>query len=284
MTAVLDAPEAALVRVRNKGYYKDPATGARYTSVTTILDRNVSKNGLVHWAGNMVARCAMDNLPYLVRCARSISDRIDAYEWLTRAHTRKKEERRKIGGAVHDLIESRILGTPLAPEIGENPEFVPYLKNFEAFVRDWKVTFTASEMIVGNPECMYAGTLDCLMTSPLLAEHLGVDPALEISEDTKTGGELDVKGVYPEAALQMAAYKHCTFAQTRAGRRVPMPPTADRGVVLHLRPEGYRVIPMDIGDQVFAAFLAFAGLDRTWTTGLSRKVIGAPLELNKGGN
>jgi hypothetical protein len=267
-----------LVRVRTKGYYKDIETGAKYTSVTTILDRNVAKH-LQHWAGNMVARCAMDNLPYLVKSSRNADERIDAYEWLKKAHERKKNERGDIGTAIHSLIEARILGTPLAPEVGENPEFLPYLRCFDDFVREWKVEFTASEMIVANATYGYGGTLDTLLRSALIAEALGVNPALDIAEDTKTGGELDVKGVYPEAALQMSAYAHAEFAQTRAGRRVKMPPVADCGVVLHLRPEGYRLIPMEIGAPTFEQFLALVRLDRNWTRGLSKQVVGPALNL-----
>lgn len=286
MTAVMDAPTPTaatpLVRVKNRGYYKDPATGERYTSVTTILDRNINKP-LAHWAANTVAKCAMDNLPYLTRSSRAIPDRIDAYDWLRGAAERTKEDRAGIGSAVHALIEHRVLGTPVPPEIGDDEDMAPYLTHFEAFVRDWRVTFTASEMIVGNRTHLYAGTLDYLLRSPLIADALGVPAHLEIAGDTKTGGELDVKGVYPEAALQMSAYGHAEFAQLRDGSRVPMPPVAQRGVVLHLRPEGYRLIEANVGDDVFAQFLAMRALDAAWTTDLSKRVIGRVVGRNNEG-
>jgi len=161
----------------------------------------------------------------------------------------------------------------------------PYLQHFEAFVRDWQVEFTASEMVVGNRTHLYAGTLDYLLRSPLIARELGVPAHLEIAGDTKTGGELDMKGVYPEAGLQMSAYAHCEFAQLRDGSRVPMPRVAPKGVVLHLRPEGYRLIEANVGDDVFAAFLDLRGIDARWTTDLSKRVIGRVLDLDTtGGN
>lgn len=285
MTALDERPVVAtaaapLVRVKSRGYYKDSATGDRYTSVTTILSRTIAKPALPPWAANTVAKCAMDNLPYLAKSSRVDADRIDAYDWLRGAADRKKDERADIGTAVHSLIENRILGTPLPPEVSQNPEMLPYLKHFEAFERDWKVTFTASEMIVGSTAHWYAGTLDWLLTSPLLAKRLGTDPALEILGDTKTGGELDVKGVYPEAALQGSAYGHADFAQLRDGSRVPMPPVAEMGIVLHLRPEGFRPIPMNIGRDTFAAFLRLRQLDATWVSGLSKHVISPALTLN----
>lgn len=288
MTAVDDRPatdvapeaHAPLVRVKKRGYYKDSKTGDRYASVTTIINRAIAKPALPPWAANTVARCAMDNLPYLARSSRTDADRIDAYDWLRAAADRKKEERADVGTAVHSLIENRILGTPLPPEVSQNPEMAPFLKHFEAFERDWQVTFTASEMIVGNTSHWYAGTLDFLLTSPRIAKKFGTDPALEIVGDTKTGGELDVKGVYPEAALQGSAYGHAEFAQLRDGSRVPMPPVAETGIVLHLRPEGFRPIPMNVGNDTFTAFLRYRQIDATWITGLSKHVIAPALILD----
>lgn len=284
MSAV-DGIATPLVRVKSKGYYRDPETGRKYTSVTTILNRSASKgDALTHWAGNTVARCAMDNLPYLVSASRDTAGLVEAYNWLKKAHERVKDERKKIGGAVHQMIEHRVLGTPMPAEIRQDPELAPFLAHFEQFVEQWQVTFTASEMVVLSVEHGYAGTLDYLFTSPLIARELGTDPKLEHCGDIKTGGELDertmagdLKGVYPEAALQEAAYSHAQFAQLRDGRRVPMPPVAEMGMVLHLRPEGYRVVPVRIDEATFAAFLSFARLDAQWTTGSAKTVIGQPL-------
>lgn len=274
------APHAPLVRVKSRGYYKDAQTGERYTSVTTIINRTIAKPALPPWAANTVARCAMDNLPYLAKSSRTDADRIDAYDWLRGAADRKKEERGDVGTAVHSLIENRILGTPLPPEVTRNEEMLPFLEHFATFERDWEVTFTASEMIVGSRSHWYAGTLDFLLTSPKIAKKLGTDPALEIVGDTKTGGELDMRGVYPEAALQGSAYAHADFAQLRDGSRVPMPPVADTGIVLHLRPEGFRPIPMNVGRDVFAAFLRYRQIDATWVTSLSKHTILPALTLD----
>lgn len=285
MTATLDTPTpitaAPLIRVKSRGYYKDPETGEKFTSVTTILDRNINKP-LAPWAANTVAKCAMDNLPYLSKSSRAIETRVDAYNWLRAAADRVKDERKEIGGHVHDLIGARVLGTPLPVEVRDNPQFAPYMRHFEAFVKDWRVEFTASEMVVLNRAHGYAGTLDYLLRSPLIARELGVPAHLQICGDSKTGGELDVKGVYPEAALQESAYGHAEFAQLRDGSRVPMPPVAAKGIVLHLRPEGYRVIETDIGDDVFAQFLALRDLHARWTTDLSKRAIGRVLDLHEG--
>jgi hypothetical protein len=204
--------------------------------------------------------------------------------WLKRAHVRKKDERGDVGTAVHKLVEAHVLGTPMPAELLTDSELSPFLDHFLTFVEEWQVTFEASEMVVGNVEEGYAGTLDYLLRSPLIAAalsaYLGVDvPASTVlMGDTKTGGELDVKGVYPEAALQMAAYRKARVAWLRDGSRVPMPAAFTTGVVLHLRPEGYRLIPVVCDDDVFAAFLVIKQAAE-WASGLSKTVIRPALTL-----
>lgn len=279
--------EARIPRRSTAGFYKDPATGAMLRSVTTILSQGSPKEALIHWAGNLVAETAMEYLPALIRASRDPAKRKQAYDWLRRAHTRKKDERADIGTAVHRLIEAHILREPVPADLADDPEMKPYIDNFEAFVRDWQVTFTASEMVVAHYEERYAGTLDYLLQSPLLAQALGCPPGMDIPGDTKTGGELDgktydgnVKGVYPEAGVQMAAYRKAPYGWLRNGTRVEMPPRHDVGIVLHLRPEGYRLYPVRCGDDVFDAFLSIRAVAE-FQTGPAKSVVGAALTVPK---
>lgn len=240
---------ARIPRRSRAGYYRCHVTGEYLRSVTTILGKGSPKEALVHWAGNLVAETALDSLPYLVRSSRRDEERQEAYDWLRRAHTRKKDERADLGSAVHSLIEAHVLGTPVPEEIEDDPELRPFLTHFHQFVEDFAVTFEASEMVVANYSESYAGTLDYLLRSPHIAGG-----AL-LMGDTKTGGELDVRGVYPEAGVQMAAYANAEYGWLRNGDRVPFPRDVhDVGVVLHLRPEGYRLIPVRCGAEVFDAF------------------------------
>lgn len=265
---------------RSQGWYRDPLDPAKVKlrSVTTILNQGYPKEALVFWAGNLTAHTALENLPYLVANSRKPEERREAYDWLRRAHTRTKDARADIGTAVHTVIEAHILGQPLPEEPLADEETAPYLENFLQFVDDWRVTFEASEMVVANPAEGYAGKLDYLMRSPLVAAALDVPADTLYMGDTKTGGELDVKGVYPEAGLQMSAYANAEVAWLRDGNKVPMPPVHTTGVVLHLRPEGYRLIPAACGPEVFAAFLHVrdvAEFERT----TAKTVIGGALSL-----
>jgi hypothetical protein len=278
---------AARIPKRSQGFYRDPETGDKLRSVTTILNQGVPKEALIFWAGNIVAECAIENLPHLVKASRSQQRRTDAYDWLRRAHTRKKDERADIGSAVHKLIEAHILEQPVPDELMDDPEMTPFLEHFWTAVADFDITFTASEMVVANPEDGWAGTLDYMLTSPIIASALGLPVDTQFMGDTKTGGELDEitsagypKGVYPEAGLQMSAYRKGAVCWLRDGQKVPMPATAEVGLVLHLRPQGYRIYPAGCGDEVYAKFL-HAKQVAEWTTALSKTVLGDPLTAPK---
>jgi hypothetical protein len=304
---------------QGNGYYADHLTGDRLRSVTTILSGGVPKPALIHWAGNMVADSAIENIPALAAASRSPEQLAEWRSYLTKAHTRKKDERAEIGSAVHAIIEARLLGTPLPASVKvgdeewalDGPELAPYIEQFHRFETEWAPTWTASEMVVANPVDGWAGTLDYLIAADgrigeaLRAMGYDVDPAGQIMGDTKTGGDVrrnaagevvlddqgralpkilgsgHVHGVYPEAGLQMSAYRKATVCWLRDGSRVPMPAAAEVGVVLHLRPEGFWLYPARCGELEYRYFRHAQMVDE-WSSRISsakadEPVIGAPL-------
>jgi hypothetical protein len=278
VTAVIAAPAQApqssphppLERFATKGYYQDQLTGERLRSVTTIIHQGVPNDALIYWAGNLTAEMALDNLEYLNEADEGGEDeRKRAYDWLRRAHTRKKETRADLGSVVHKLVEAETLGEPVSQELIEDPQWAPYIARFREFVRDFQVTFAASEMVVANYTHGYAGTLDDIFHSPLINDG---KPTLG---DVKSGGELGVKGVYPDAGLQMSGYRYAEYGWLRDGSRIPMPETHG-GVVLHLRPEGYWVVPVRCDEVMFGKFL-HAKEVAEFTSRIKKTVIGAPL-------
>lgn len=276
---------ARIPRRSTAGFYKDPATGDLLRSVTTILNQGSPKEALIHWAGKLVAETAMEHLPQLVRASRRPDTAKEMTDWLKRAHTRKKDEKAGLGSAVHNLIEAKVLGTPVPQQLLDDPEMRPYIANFEQFVADWQITFEASEMVVANYTDRWAGTLDYLLRSRPLAAALGAPPDAVIMGDTKTGGEAldertydgNIRGVYPEAGVQMSAYRRGEFGWLRDGTRVVLPRAFEVGVVLHLRPEGYRLYPMRCGDEVYQAFLHIRQVAE-FQTGPAKNIVGAALK------
>lgn len=299
---------------QSNGYYADNLTGDRLRSVTTILGGGVPKPGLVFWAGNMCTDSAIENLPALVAASRHPEQLEEMRRWIKAAHTRKKDERAEIGSLVHRVIESRLLGTELPSVIVEGEhewaldgeELAPFLAQILRFEQDWQPRFTASEMTVANPDDGYAGQLDYmiggegLIGQALRAAGYDVPAGVDIMGDTKTGGDWivpadggapypkvlgsgHVHGVYPEAGLQMAAYRRAKVCWLRDGSRVPMPATAEVGVVLHLRPEGYRLYPTLCGDLQYRYFRHAQMVDE-WSSRMSsakaeQPIIGPALQV-----
>ncbi len=275
--AVASTDEGRIPRP-SQGWYRDPETGAKLRRVTTILGQGYPKPELMFWSANLTAADAFATLPTLVAASLRPEKKEAAYDWLRKGHIRKKEERGDIGTAAHELVEAHVLGTPLPEELLAAPEMAPYLDGFLRFVEEWQVTFEASEMTVGNFTEGYAGKLDYLFRSPKVAAALKVPASTLFIGDTKTGGELDEKGVYPEAGLQMAAYRRAEVGWLRDASKIPLPHVHDVGIVLHLRPEGYRVMPLKCGDDVFNAFL-YVQQVAEFKRVLSKSVVGEALAL-----
>jgi len=262
----------------SQGWYRVPGTDIKLRRVTTILSQGFPKPQLVFWAANLTAEDAFATLPKLVAASLHPAEKEAAYDWLRKGHIRKKDERAEIGGAVHDVIEAKVLGNPIPESFLTDDEIAPFIDHFLRFVEEWEIEFEASEMVVGNLTDGWAGTLDYLFRSRLIARLLKVPPQTLFVGDTKTGGELDEKGVYPEAGAQMSAYRRAEVAWLRDGTQIPMPKVHDVGIVLHLRPGGYRPMPLKCGDDVYEVFRhvqAVAEFQRA----LSKSVVGEALTL-----
>lgn len=302
----------------SQGWYRDPISGEKYRRVTTILDQGAPKDAMPFWYAVTVADSALSNLPYLVQASMSRAATEEARDWLKRAPTVRKEERADLGSAVHKAVEATILDAPM-PE-ADDEEIADCLRHFTRFVRDWQVTFTASEMVVANDTDKYAGTLDALLCSDQIVGAMvlaGMLPAgtsctIETMFDVKTGGAIcwaggpngdgaiqaagecvrvrpsewkscpgtahPIKGVYGEAGVQQAAYRACNRAWLRDGTTVEMPPTHPVGIVLHLRPDGYLVVPVRCDDEVYGYFRHMIHV-ADWTANASKTVVANPLAL-----
>jgi hypothetical protein len=108
------------------------------------------------------------------------------------------------------------------------------------FVDAYKPQFTGSEFTVWSNRHGYAGTAD--FSAHIFGWHVLVD--------IKTG-----KYPYPEVAMQLAAIANADFILGADGTESPIP-HYDRYAVLHLRPRGARLHPVDKIPEAFQSFLA----------------------------
>lgn len=228
--------------------YVWPPTGEQFTSVTTILSV-LSKPFLVKWAAKEAAQCAVAELELINKLCQA-GRQVDAIDYVKTAHTRMTEKASDVGTDAHAWIEARIKGER-PPEGGEPP----HMKFFDAFCMVHKPDFKLCESTVYNRTEGYAGTMDFMAV---------IDGEWTIV-DVKTG-----KSIYPEVALQLAAYSRGEFIG-KDNRECEVPHVR-KGAVLHIRPNGYKFVPVDISDEVWTSFRYIKEAYR-WQRYLSRNVI-----------
>ena len=232
----------------NKGrYYEWRAEDGKFWSVTTLVNGGLPKPVLVNWAKKYVATYAVENFTRLGALLEptpdGFVDKEGAIGWLKESPYRDRDRRGALGTLVHDAAEAYILGKPF-PEW--TPEMRPRMEQFVKFLEDWQPDYMDGmvEAPVYNRAERYAGTLDgiCHIRS-------SAGEWRRVLIDYKTG-----KGVYPEVALQLAAYRHAEFIGAPDGSEIPMP-QVDACVVLHIPDEGeYQLIEVRADDEVFQAF------------------------------
>ena len=225
-------------------------------SVTSILNIVDKSGALVGWAKRETAACAVRNLDMLAEMRQAGGDAA-AVNWLKAIPDYQRDTAADIGTRVHALAESTAKGIPVTPTDEERP----FLAAFQRFLDEWQPRYLATEEMVASLTHRYAGTLDAIV------EMAGKVWML----DTKTG-----TGVYPETALQLSAYGGAEFIG-RPGdpKRYAIPPITAYAV-LHLRPEGYRLVPYNVDRGTFEAFLHARSLFE-WRETQAPKVMGQPL-------
>lgn len=250
----------------------------RYASVTAILSGGIPKPALTRWAAKAVAEAAA---PLLVDGAvrpEECETLEGAVSFLKEAPWRISSAAADLGSHVHRYVEAHNLGKP-------SPEWPlpvrPFMAAFEAWVADYSPAVEAAEMRLYSRRHRYAGTCDLIAT---------IDGRRFII-DAKSG-----RGVYGEAAVQLASYARCDFCiidpqhpgtrqitPARGGRwyewhgppedEHPLP-EIEAGGILHLRPEGYAWYPnVDISEASFEVFLSAQAVHE-WISGASRTALG----------
>ena len=267
--------------------------GVKYWSVTTLLKQGIPKEALIQWSGNEAAKYAVDalkavaertlallqdvltgetdatddRLPLAVGTYKDPSGLIGqlasgdpktlelAYDDIRKASVRTRDSAGTVGTKAHKIIEKYILEKGMGDiPANDDPKVVQILDRFMEFEREFEPEWESAEMTVLNTAEGYAGKMDFLAHIPKLGDGLTLG-------DFKTG-----RGVFPETALQLAAYRHADIAQSAFGNVIVDMPKTERAIVVHLRPDDensyqnrhpksyYEVIPMDTGDEVFQMF------------------------------
>lgn len=221
--------------------------------VTSILN-SLAKPQLQYWAANTVAQCAIDELGKVADWVINDNEKT-AYDFLKRAPSRDSGPKAQLGTDVHDAIEKINLNEDLGRV---HPDVEPFIDVYKQFLKDFNVGILEAECTVYKKDT-FAGTIDMIAT---------IDDEVVII-DAKTG-----KGIYPPTALQLCAYSRADAIYEIDGSERPLP-KIDAAAALHLRPEGYVLLPLKIDDEVWSVFEALLRVSK-WDSEISKTVIGKP--------
>ena len=227
------------VRRRNygKGHSYIDAAGRKVPGVTTIIGDGVPKPALINWAANTTAAYAVDHWDELTETAPSAR-----LKKLQDSRYADRDAAANRGIQVHKLAEKLVAGQ----EVEVPDELAGHVEAYVKFLDDWDVQALLSEFVVVSHRHGYAGTGD-LIADLRHPEQPGATVRWLL--DVKTSRS----GVFGETGLQLAGYRYADVYMD--GQTEHPMPTVDRTGVVHVRSNGYDLVPVEAGPDVHRSLL-----------------------------
>ncbi|MEU7677920.1 hypothetical protein AB0C42_24270 [Micromonospora taraxaci] len=253
-------------------WYVDTETGERVPGVTTVLDQGLPKKALINWAANATADYAIDNWDELSALAPSAR-----LTKLKGGRYAVKDEASNRGTQVHKMGERLIRGEQVVvPDV-----LRPYVDSYVRFMDEFQLRARYIEAVVYSVDHRYVGTLD-IFGDILLPDMPEYDHLPRDTDGFVCNTLLDAKtnrsGIFGETALQLAGYRFAQFMQPDPDdpeSAFPMPEVTFTGAI-HVRPNGYSLVPVVTGPEQHRAFLYAQQVGKFVQT--DRDLIGEPIE------
>jgi hypothetical protein len=237
-----------------KGHYYKDATGARVPGVTTIIGDGVPKPALINWAANSTAEYAVDHWDELGALGPAAR-----LKKLQGARYEAKDEAARRGTEVHRAAEELAAGE----EVQVPDEIGGHVDAYARFLDEFDVEPLLVEFSCISYRWGYAGTAD-------LCARLTIEgKRVTVLADVKTTRS----GIFGEVALQLAAYRYADKWAVGNDERDPI--VVDHCVGIHIRGDGYDLIPVEAGEQEHKDFLYAMRVGQF--AARSRDLIGAPI-------
>ena len=189
----------------------------RIPGVTSILSDGIPKPQLKVWAGNVTAEYAVDHWDELAETP--IAKRLQT---LQEVQYQKTNLAKNKGTQVHLFAEAIVQNIEVTPP----DDLRPYAENLARFYDAWNVDPILVETTVVNygtdKRPGYAGTLDLIADLDWITGE-----RQRWLLDVKTGE----KGIFPETAIQLAAYRFAEYYVDKDGNEQPMPKVDATGAI-----------------------------------------------------
>lgn len=218
-----------------KGHHYKDGQGLRVPGVTTITDGGLPKPALINWAGDATAGYAVDHWEELAQMPPA-----QRLKKLQGSRYEAKDAAAKRGTEVHRAGEQLLAGKAVkVPE-----EIAGHVESYARFLEEFEVEPVHVEFSVVSYKWGYAGTADLCawLKLPDKGRVLTLD-------DVKTSRS----GIFGDIALQLAPYKFADAWIINGDEVQPEPVEFCFGI--HIRSDGYDLIPVEVGEPEFKDFL-----------------------------
>jgi menaquinone-dependent protoporphyrinogen IX oxidase len=238
-------------------FYIDPTDGrVKVPGVTSIVSM-LPKEYLTFWAAKEAAEAAVNNWDIVSELAQR--DPQGAIDYLKNAHRRKSHAAADLGSGAHDIFERMARGERVNLR-HVHADLKPFVRWFQEFLDQVQPRFLYLEETVWSDAFGYAGSFDAV--AEIDGEIVGID--------WKTS-----KAVYESVALQLSAYRFADrIILAETGESVPMPQWSG-GAVLHVRAEGWQLVKVACGPDVFEHFKSLRHTFE-WEAETKKGVVGKP--------
>lgn len=223
--------------------------GLKVPGVTTITGYFKS-GGLAEYPGKVTAEYAVNNWETLA--ALPYADRLKALygaRWADRdALTGRGTEIHRIGSAI----------AAGETDVPYPDELAGHVESYTRFLDTLEPKLAAPpELVVGNRAVRYCGAVDLIADLPEIPWDDAVIAPARWLLDVKTGRS----GIWPETALQLCGYQHAEVFVAEDGAERPMSWLGvERCGAVHVRGDGWDLVPVDTGPDTWAYFQYLAWL------------------------
>lgn len=286
------APPTRIIKRGNGHSYT--LDGVKVPGVTTILNKGIPKPALLNWAASTVANFVVDRLTLqqdgtevhvladdLIEGIRQMNaasnypknipptglPRVALAQALGVAHYADRDAAGKRGTEVHRLAELLARGE----EVAVPSELRGHVESYVRFLDEIAPADAILERVVVSRKWSYMGRLD-------LIAHLELPASSEFPNGFDGLALLDVKttrsGIFSETALQLAGYRYAETMLSEDGLSEEPMPAVDGCFAVHVRADGYSLIPVEVTPEEHRIFL-YAKFVGEWLEGRGRDVVGA---------